>query len=153
MMSWDEKAEAQPALNNSFDDWGFLNMERILPALLEACDVVLQPLNSQHSFKRAFHQDAPLGDVMEVDPEIAEEVDKAIDDPDAKPGKMDKSGFPEIQKDTAPSQLLIPARRCVVRHQKKLEGLLQRFTSSTTPSLSELQAGSGTHYACWQVLS
>ena len=38
-----------------------------------------------------------------------------------------KTGWPEKQKDVAPSQLLVPASRCLERHSKKIDAMLLRF--------------------------
>ena len=53
----------------------------------------------------------------------------------------DKSGWPEQEKDSAPSALLVPAGRCIQRHLKLLEKLRKRFTDAADKS--NLQTGFG----------
>ena len=63
-------------------------------------------------------------------------------DPEAK-GTGLKLNWPELQKDSAPSQLLLPAGRCLARQMKKNEEIIKRFTGVEEDTLSDLQKQSG----------
>ena len=147
-MDWDEKASGKPSLDNSFDDWSYVGGERPLPALVVSACLPCLPCYLR-SPDCACCQGAPLQENMGVDPEIAEEVDKVEEEPgNSGESKLSKTGYPEIQKDVAPSQNVVPAGRAIARHSKKLDALLQRFTDAE--KLSELQEGSDT-YCCDRV--
>ena len=51
-----------------------------------------------------------------------------------------KSGWPQIERDMAPSATVPSAMKCVARHMKRLEVILQRFTAKPTESLSSLHS-------------
>ena len=83
---------------------------------------------------------------MELDASVEEAVDQCEVDPEKANASKMTCGWPELQKDSAPSALLVPASRCLSRAIKKTDELRQKFTDApaTTP-LTELQKGSGTH--------
>lgn len=71
-------------------------------------------------------RDPSLNVALEPDNGLEQELD---DDPEEEPeqGQQLKTGFPELEKDMAPSSVLLPASTCISKHSKKLDGLLQRF--------------------------
>ena len=80
--------------------------------------------------------------LQDPDEELREEVDSTAVDPQAaKDGKLN-TGWPELQKDTAPSAICIPAGRCVQKHIKKIGELLKRFDALQPSQRTTLQAGS-----------
>ena len=85
-------------------------------------------------------RDPSLNGALEADDGLEEELDN---DPEEEPeqGQQLKTGFPELEKDVAPSGLLLPASKCISRHSKKLDVLLQRFQKpSEGTSLTDLQS-------------
>ena len=77
--------------------------------------------------------------LQEPDADVDKEVDMMEVDPDAK--EMAKTGWPEMEKDAAPSSLCVPAGRCVQRNLKKVGDLLKRFQLLPAEHQSKLQAG------------
>ncbi|CAE7745203.1 unnamed protein product [Symbiodinium sp. CCMP2456] len=53
---------------------------------------------------------------------------------------MQKVSWPELAKDAAPSSLLHPCKKCVEKHEKKLDLLLQRYDAVKADKLSSLQS-------------
>ena len=80
--------------------------------------------------------------VMQPDAGVEAEVDECLVDPEAQDSTK-KLNWPELQKDSAPSALLVPAKRCLARQMKKNEELLKRFTDAPVESLTELQKQPG----------
>ena len=78
---------------------------------------------------------------MEASKDIEAEVGECTEDPEAA-GSTLKSGWPELEKDSAPSSLLVPAGRCIARHIKKTDELLKRFTVEDQ-ILTDLQKAPG----------
>ena len=77
---------------------------------------------------------------------MIEDADNADEEPGEKHEASNKSGWPEEQKDVAPSAQIVPAQRCLQRHVKKLSELINRFQDyeqKPENSLTELQKGSG----------
>ena len=70
-----------------------------------------------------------------ADPEISEAVGEELVQETAVP----KTGRPELQKDMAPSQLLVPGTRCLDRHAKKVDAMLEKFQSVSEDKLSPKQ--------------
>lgn len=50
-----------------------------------------------------------------------------------------KVNWPELAQDASPSSLLHPCMKCIQRHEKKIDLLLQRFTSVEPTTLTPLQ--------------
>ena len=80
--------------------------------------------------------------LVEPDEDVCEQVDSTTVDPDGRKDETIKTGWPELQKDMAPSGLCIPAGRCIQRHIKKVGDLLKRFGILDAEHLSDLQKGS-----------
>ena len=78
-----------------------------------------------------------MAGALASDPAVAEEIQECEDEPEQDPGP--KSGWPELQKDAAPSALLVPAQRCMQKHMKKLEDLTKRYTDAAPNKRSDLQ--------------
>ena len=89
-------------------------------------------------------QDAPMGAALAADPGAREELDDEVHE-QPEDGQNLKHGWPELEKDMAPSALLVPANRCFQRHLKKLEALANRFTAAGK-SITDLQQQSGPQY-------
>ena len=92
-------------------------------------------------------RDPSLAAALEADDGLEEELD---DDPaeDPEQGQKLRTGFPELEEDAAPSSVLLPASRCITRHSKKLDVLLQRFEkppegTTLTPLQSSLLGSVG----------
>ena len=50
-----------------------------------------------------------------------------------------KAGFPEIERDMAPSAILAPAIKCLQKHGKKIEGLAKIYQAVKPEKLTEVQ--------------
>eukprot|EP00439_Symbiodinium_sp_Y106_P068453 s1132_g11.t1 len=50
-----------------------------------------------------------------------------------------KVNWPELAQDASPSSLLHPCMKCIQRHEKKIDLLLQRFTNVEPTTLTPLQ--------------
>ena len=85
-------------------------------------------------------RDPSLAGALEADEKLEAELGEDPEEDEPVQGKKLKTGFPELEKDDPPSALLLPASRCISRHAKKLDGLLQRFTKLPEgKKLSDLQ--------------
>ena len=97
-----------------------------------------KPLDPKDTKPTPYEGDSSFGGAMACDPEILAEVEECEDELPAET-KEYKTGWPEIEKDTAPHALLIPATRCMGRHLKKLDDLVKRYNAVPKAKLTTLQ--------------
>ena len=87
-----------------------------------------------------------MNQALSSDPDVAEELEDCTIEEPGKDEKAIKTGWPEVQKDQAPSAALVPASRCLDRHLKKLDDLLKRFQDDKSEKLTELQGKLGSQF-------
>ena len=137
MFTWDEEVQGKPSMqDHDFADFGMMDDKGSLATILPACT---QPKLFFTYSRLAAIQDGPFGD-GQPDAELAKAADEEI----VKDEKVPKTGWPETQKDAAPSALLQPGSRCLEKHIKKLEAMIERFT--TTSNLSSQQQKFGPQF-------
>ena len=71
---------------------------------------------------------------------VAAEMDEMMEDPEATKEGTLKTGWPEVERDLAPSAVCIPAGRCLQKSIKKLDELVKRFLGIPAAQLSTLQS-------------
>ena len=67
---------------------------------------------------------------------LASRTSPALPDHEEAQEYLQKSGWPEIERDSAPSSTIPHAQKCIQKHLKKLEALKERFD---VPKLTALQ--------------
>ncbi|CAE7650468.1 unnamed protein product [Symbiodinium sp. CCMP2592] len=76
-------------------------------------------------------------ELLDVEPEDAKASDGQLAVDQGSVAK--KVSWPELAKDASPSSLLHPCMKCIQRHEKKIDTLLQRFSNVDPATLTPLQ--------------